>query len=269
MASRPQTGPPAARGYTLIELVVVTFLIALILSVAMPRLLPAVLFGELRGAANHLTGYGRALFAYAALEGETYTFTVDVDEGEYWTVRWLVEEGPGDAAGPAYGAASPFDAYAREPAPGSEEALEAEAAEMEEQFRRFMELSLQAQARNVPSEGILDETQPLFEDDFDLEWDDQESAQEVRTDLLTRTRLPRGVEFESVYVGGVPQAGERVEVDVSPLGLSQEVVFVITRDDDAYTVTWDAVTGGTRMEQGRAYETAEEPNERPDMRSMP
>lgn len=258
MAPHVPKNRPLRSGYTLIELILVAFLIALILSVALPRLMPAVLFGELRGAANHLTGYGRALFAQAALEGETYTFTIDLREGEYWTTRWLVEEQNAetpleDPAADPYTAAYPY-----EPAASSEEALEADAREMEEQFRRFMELSLQAQARNVPREGLLDETEPLFEEEFDLEWDDQESLQEVRADLLARTKLPRGVTVEAVYLGGVPQGGERVDVDVTPLGLAQEVVFVVARDDDAFTVTWDAVTGSARLTQGRAFGVAED-----------
>lgn len=79
-------------GFTLLELSLVVLVMGVIMAIVGPRMLPAILFSGLDGSARHLTGYGRSLLAYCAIEQQMVTFHVDLDNGEYWTERWVLED---------------------------------------------------------------------------------------------------------------------------------------------------------------------------------
>ncbi|NIA15837.1 MAG: hypothetical protein GWP08_17375, partial [Nitrospiraceae bacterium] len=43
-----------------------------------------------------------------------------------------------------------------------------------------------------------------------------------------------------------------VEIELSPVGLSEPVTFYLkNEDDDYFTIEWDAITGGARVESGK------------------
>jgi prepilin-type N-terminal cleavage/methylation domain-containing protein len=242
-------GPRSSRaGFTLIELSLVVFIIAVMLSIAMPRVLPAITMSELEGSARRMAGYGRSLVAYCALSREPATFRMDLDKGEVWSERWVLEADAEEE--------QESDAFARAPAAYGANAsakqaeLDAFAQDMEEQFERFIRLNLEAQSRMVKEDSILSETEPLFEEEFDLEWEDQEQEVEIKTDLLQRTRLPEGVRFEKVLIGAEEHTAGAVEVEVTAYGLVQPLAMVLAAEDERYTVVWDAVTGNTRVSRG-------------------
>jgi len=139
--------------------------------------------------------------------------------------------------------------------PGSEEDMANQARLLQERFDRFATMSLQSKTRNVKHDGLLGEMGPLFGDEeFALDsGDDEDSVEEVKTSLLERTRLPDGVEIESVRVGTSELSSGLVEVDVTPLGLAEPVhIYLKSRDtEDYFTVAWDPITGGAHIYEGK------------------
>lgn len=227
-------------GFTLIELTLVVLIIAMILAIAVPRVVPAIAYSELEGAARHLSGYGRALIAHSALTKESVTFRLNLDQGEYWSVRWTLTEEEAEPAAADSPRALPLN---------DEDAQRAE--ELTRQFERFARLAAESRARSLRrQDGILAEIGPLFEKEFDLEWE-EESVEEIKTDLLSRTRLPKDVRFESVRVGGQEFLRGMVEIEVTPLGLADPIEIVLASERGRYSVEWDAVTGGTRIRSDR------------------
>lgn len=255
-------------GFTLIELGLVMFIITLVLALALPRFVPMVAFSELEGSARRIAGYGRSLVAHCAMVREPVTFRVDMDAGEYWSVRWLPEEEEGDLfddkplfddeASGSRGrtrADAGSDAYL---SPAEEEAARGE--ELALQFDRFVKMAVEAKARNVPREGILDDLGPLFDKEFKLDEDEEDSLEELKTDLLARGVLPEGVRFARIEVGVREFLSGSVEVDVTPLGLAEPVEFTLeSARGDRYVVAWDAVTGGARIAQAPQADPGADP----------
>ena len=112
-------------------------------------------------------------------------------------------------------------------------------------------MQLMSQARQVENEGILDEIGPLFDKPFALE-DEEETEEELMEPLLERTALPEGVVIESVHVGSESFSSGEADVELSPLGLDESVVIYVKNEDDEYfTITWDPITGGARIDEGK------------------
>ncbi len=253
----------AKRGFTLPELILVVGIIAMVMSVAVPMLLPAIDINKLEGSAKHLSNYGRAILSHCSMTHESLTFVIDLDHQEYWAYRWLEEEDDGlfeDDEDGWWGDSDSFfgdkggnDARSSMyPDEDTEEMLEQQGEEMRLRFEKFARLRLQAQAKNVQHDGILSDIGPLFEKDFELDPDeDEELKEEVMDDLLERVLLDERVYIESVTVGNTDYVRGEVEIEVSPLGLSEMVVFYINGGGDYYTVVWDAVTADTRMYDGK------------------
>jgi prepilin-type N-terminal cleavage/methylation domain-containing protein len=240
-------------GFTLIELTAVMFIIALIGAVALPQLLPALAFGRLHGAARHIAGYGRALVAQAALSREPLTFVVDLDEGEFWCERWLLDEE--DTGGLGTDASlldtpEPISSPLGTPSARKTE-LESLDAEMQARFERFVRLSIRAKTEIRSENSEYTQVSEELQRDFELETEDT-SREEVKLDLLARTRLPQDVRFERIRVGTTDYVNGLAEIEVSALGLEEMVTFVLVdKKDKAYSVRWDAITRGAHIQQGR------------------
>ncbi|MCP4639548.1 MAG: prepilin-type N-terminal cleavage/methylation domain-containing protein [bacterium] len=249
---------PERAGFTLMELVLVVMVIAIVMAVALPSLVPMLAWSQLEGAARHLANFGRSSVAHCALTQERITvrFDLDSERQEYWCVRW-VEKDDGM-----------FDDDEEEEAEQdlldqtSESAMELlsqnrvdevdeMAAEMQERFERFFRMGLEARTRNVKHDGILAEVGPLIEEDFSLD-DEEEEFEEVKTSLLSRVSLPRDVVIESIRLGGQDHTTGIVELEVTPMGMVEPAMFYVRGgESDYFTVIWDPITGSARIQRGK------------------
>lgn len=73
------------RGFTLIELSVVVFLIALMLLIAVPRVRDTMFNDGLESTVNHLTNTARELRSDAVREQVDYVIHLDLDNNLFWT----------------------------------------------------------------------------------------------------------------------------------------------------------------------------------------
>lgn len=103
---RASVAKSLSRGFTLIELSVVMFIIAIVCAVAFPRFLPIIAFSQVEGASRHVANYGRAAIAQAALMKEDVTFYFDLDKQQFWCTRLVYpadQEGEYEAEMPLEG----------------------------------------------------------------------------------------------------------------------------------------------------------------------
>ncbi|HPO13333.1 MAG TPA: prepilin-type N-terminal cleavage/methylation domain-containing protein [Candidatus Hydrogenedentes bacterium] len=263
-----------AGGFTLIELSVVIFLIALISAIAFPQLAPVIMFTELEGEARHLSNYGRAAIAESTLFRADITVRFDLDNQEYYCIRVVYPEPESDEGEPAEdqmallsqlrgSGMSTADlggilssARMQGDTLGLPDGFDDEAAnrQLSDKFDRFARRVLEERAKNVKQEeSLLDEIGPLFdpEDKFSLDLAEPEE-QELVDPALQRVLLSPTVRLESVIIDGVAQSRGVAEVKLSPLGLSSEVGFYLVNEDEEYfTVIWDPLTGGTNILDGK------------------
>ncbi len=73
------------KGYTLIELSVVVFLIGLMLFIAAPRVRDAFLDDSLKASARKITGTAQELRTDAVREQVDYILHLDLSRGSFWT----------------------------------------------------------------------------------------------------------------------------------------------------------------------------------------
>lgn len=264
------------QGFTLIEMVIVVALIGVVTAIVLPYLMPAILFSRLEGAARHVAGFGKSAMAYSTLMRTPVTIKIDLDKQTYWAEERvkkeeesIFDEDPeemakkaaegGDDASSSGSAEQFLDLMGRsDPEKVDPTQMEAGAQMLREQFERFARMQMEVRAKSVEKKGILDEIGPLFEKEFTLE-DEEEEFQPVKDPLLEKTILPEGVEIEGVEVGSESHSSGLVEFELSPIGFSDFITFYVKGEDDEYfTVTWDPVTGGTRLEEGK-----KEPEESP------
>jgi prepilin-type N-terminal cleavage/methylation domain-containing protein len=271
--------PSQLAGFTLIELLLVLAVIAMMATIALPQLMPAILMSQHEGASRHVAGYGRSAMAQAMLLRETIVVKVDLANQEYWSIRRkdktesIFEEEEKDKSDKDKQAKDGRD-NARKQASDSDarnggflsllgytpsendgtawgESATTGADRMRTKFDRFARAQMLVRSRQVKRGGILDEIGPLFGKKFSLE-DEEETEEEVMDPLLARTRLPENVKIESVYVAGSSHTKDEVEIEITPLGLLEPVAFYIKSEDESYfTVTWDPITGNVHIEKGK------------------
>ena len=261
-------------GFTLIELMLVALVLSVVAALVAPRVVPMIAFSQLEGAARHVAGYGRASMAYCAFRHEYITVNFDLDNQEYWSALWadrmdeLEKEEKEDKTEREREAEelaerildSPEDDMMRAQALEALNQLSQVTGEennylamaMQERFERFARISLESRARNVKHDSIMDEFGPLFDKEFDLDDGKDDEKTEVKSDLLIRTKLPKGIEIESIDVGGTSHMKGTVEIDVGPSGLYDFVRFYVVNEDEEYlTVEWDAITGRSHLYPGK------------------
>lgn len=266
-------------GFTLLELALVVMLVGVLAAITMPQFLPVIAYSELEGAARHLASYGRAAMAECALSHENLTIHVKLDSKEdapqeYWCVKWpdlmeqfgLSKDEDDEDQKKKEEALKIFDEVMQNPNDPllQEEAMkkleklgqnqdEIMALAVQERFDRMMRMALMAQSRNVKHDSIMDEFGPLFDKEFSLDDDKEKKEEEIKSELLLRTRVPNpGVEIESMVVGTKTHTRGDVEIDVSPMGMSDPVRFFLTNSDGDYiTVVWDPISGNASVLDGK------------------
>ena len=249
--------PSRRTGFTLIELVFVVGLIVLVLAVAMPRLMPVFAYNELEGSARHLANYGRSTIAYSAFKQEAVTFRFFFETQEYCVLRWVekqesIFEGSDLAAKnqPLEINAETALNLANQQGLTTEERAQ-QALEFEYQLDLTFRRSLEARAKNVPRDGLLTGINPLEEFEFSLDEDEEEQREELSTSTIMRTMLPADVKVTSIRIGDEEYAEGMVDIEITPVGISDAVTFVLTSTDgDVYQVAWDAITGGAHLSKG-------------------
>lgn len=245
-------------------------IIATIAAMAVPQLLPTIIYSTHEGAARHLANYGRSAIAFVVLNQETITVKIDLDLQEYWCERMPEPEPPEETDALAQDAAEEFpdsdmELYWRareeldrpEDERGSKEGdrlMAEQTRRMTDQFSTRSRRALRARASRVTHDqkGILDGVGDLFEDEFNLDGNGEEILpEEVRDPLLTRSRLPESVYIEYVRIGDREHHEGIVEIVLSPLGLATDVTFsLINEEGDLFTVTWDPLTGNAAIFEG-------------------
>lgn len=261
-------------GFTLLEMVVVVALIGIVMGVALPQLMPVIVFSRAEGAARHLAGFGRAAMAQATLMRENITVKFDLDERTYWAERLVTEDeeefftgeedeedrtGSPDGRGPVgfmdlMGSSGLRQAQFGNSmgAQDDEAAAEAEAAmKMRARLDRYVRAQVEARARKLDKGSLFEDMGPMFEKKFDLE-DTESHIEEIKDPLLQRTRLPEGVVIEMVQVGSDEYTSGEVEIELSALGLFEPVLMhVKNEDEDYFTVVWNPLTGTVRLKEGK------------------
>ena len=260
-------------GFTLLEIVVVVFIIGVVSAIAVPQLLPIISSTTLEGSARHLAGYGRAVTAQAAMTRQDITVYFDLNSQEYYSVAIIYPdpeggEGEGEPTEDQMAMLEEFRRSGEEPTPEAMSQMLADGKldafgegfdpaaldqQMSTKFDRFAREATMRRAKNVKHDGgILDGVGDLFEDNFSLEKEIEPEYKEYTDPVLERTRLPDGVFIESVVIGGSAYNKGEVELPLTPLGLEQEVrMFVRNEDSDYMTVIWDPISGSTNVLGGR------------------
>ncbi|HRK34132.1 MAG TPA: prepilin-type N-terminal cleavage/methylation domain-containing protein [Candidatus Hydrogenedentes bacterium] len=257
-------------GYTLIELMFVVFVIATVLAVALPQLMPAFLYSQHEGSARRLANYGRSAVAYSALHREPITVRFDLAKGEYWCLKWNPEDlmvGQGSVTGDFF--EDDDDENAR--TTGKEAGVDIHelmavgtAAELEQQSEEVLyelnlafKRSLQARAKNVPRDTVDGRFEPLFDERFTLKSDEELEREEISDPLIDHGKFPEDIVLESILVNGEEIFEGIVDIEITPLGLNQSVAFFIKGPRESYyTVVWDPITGGAHLTQGKEASNA-------------
>jgi prepilin-type N-terminal cleavage/methylation domain-containing protein len=257
-------------GFSLLELVLVLFIMGVVAAMAFPRLMPLILFSTTEGSARHLSSYGRAVMAHASLTGDEVYVYVDLGEQEYWTEVVTYpdpEEGEGEMPDEdqmekleQYRAMQDMsdDEIRDKLVSGDFDDLDFDSdladLQMHDKFERFARRAMKARAENVKhDESFLDEIGGLFdeEDEFSLDDELEPVNKELKDPVLERYRFPEDAWISDIQIDGGEPDDEVIEIPMTALGLSQEVRFFVTgTSGDIFTVIWDPVSSTTNVRAG-------------------
>mgnify|MGYP001224223504 CR=1 FL=1 len=271
-----RSGKHTGFGFSLIELMVVILLMALLASVAAPRLLPMITMTEHQNEARRLVGYGRAAMAHAAMAHKNIVVRIDLDAQEYWTEsRPDVYEEP-EEAGENWSEEEeddwiPQDGYELQKASQTillredaeqeyaneddqKKILDRQRENMEKSFASMTRNSMFARARRVQhDEDRLSGDGSIFGLEAEEEVDPNVSTavNTVHSPFLSPHRVVDSVFIESVHVGDDVYIEGIIDIELSPLGLSTNIAMVlINEDSDIMIVHWDPMTGNAWFVDG-------------------
>jgi len=262
-------------GFTLLELGIVIFIIALMATIAVPYLLPLALSSELESEARRLAYFGRAVMSTSALFGDEFYVEIDLDQQRYYCLKVtypetnegeqdqlslfesMKEQGmsPEQMAELFMGSTTGTSTTQTNGSSTTTRGFDAEAMnrQINERFEKLAKRKLIEQAKNVKHEdSIMDEIGPLFDkknnvDIFNIE----PIIEEVNEPGLSPVRLSENIAIESVFIGGNKFSRGLVEIPVTPLGLTESVAFYIKNENNEYyTVVWDPVSAGAFVLEG-------------------
>lgn len=258
-------------GFTLLELGIVIFIIALMATIAVPYLLPLALSSELENEARRLAYFGRAVMSTSALLGDEFYVEIDLDQQRYYCLKVTypeTNEGEQDQLGlfesmkeqglspeqisALFMGSSANPTQSNTPVPGGFDP-EAMNRQINERFEKLAKRKLIEQAKNVKHEdSLMDEVGSLFDEKNDVSLFNVEPViEEVNEPGLSPVRLSENVGIESVFIGGSKFSKGLVEIPVTPLGLTEPVAFYVKNENNEYyTVVWDPVSAGAIVLEG-------------------
>lgn len=260
-------------GFTLIELVVVVAIMAGVLALAAPRLLPVLMFSTHEGAARRLANYGTAAMAEAALQRKTLIFKFDFEKQEYWLEQLpappLNESEEERRKQDAKEAGVPEDdgelekmaqAEVTKELPQSGKRTEAGTKVLDQQAKRMMEKSrererrvLGARADRVKQDDKVLPKSQQEQNRKDNEGKEDAKPEEVRSILLARMKLPEEVQLVLVELGGEEAKKGIGEFEITPTGIELEAKFYLMNTEGrTFVVTWDPVTNSTSFKEDAA-----------------
>lgn len=236
-----------SRGFTLLELMAVFAVIAMILAVAAPRLLPLATYFGHEGSARQLAAFGETAIQHAKLNSEELYVKFDLETGAYWIEHWVPEDSEDGAGEGASGIAEMEETITEmlnDPNADPDDLIEG-AKELQKHFSGFAEQRLRARAE------LVEPNRSREEDENDgamrASWGDGQKNRPMKKEtlvapLLEKRQLPENVFFESVTLPDERTSGDIVEVVISPLGLERDVrIKLVSEDGDVLTVRWDPI----------------------------
>lgn len=263
-------------GLTLLELCIVIVIIGLVAGITVPYLLPLALSSELETEARKLAYFGRAILSTSSLFGDKFYAEIDLDQQKYYCVKVTEPEpiegevdqlsllnnmraqGMGnEQIASLFAPSTAKDADSGTAVPTqTPEGFDTEKAsqQINSRFDRLMRRRLLQQAKNVKhKDNLLEEIGSLFDEGSEVDiFGVEPQIEEVNEPGLSPVTLSENVWIENVIVGTTTYSKGLVEIEISPLGLGEVVVFYLRNTNgEYYTVVWDPVITNAYVLEGK------------------
>ncbi len=229
MGTSKSAARDAARGYTLIELVVVLAIISMLLMATAPRFLPRLFETRLDTSARRLAAMTTYLNAYTALSSGEATLYIDVEAGQYW-VTTPPPEDEKKSDDQRQGAAPEFGSTT--------------STEMAKPVDFGIDLG-------QPDMGPDDVLGIEFDLDKMIDQNDKKEQVELATPFIARTSLAEGVFFAGLLVpnGEANRDKTQFEIRYGPFGLTTAALIVLKDNrGKMLAVKLDPVLGNSSVE---------------------